>query len=69
MKDDIVFALYKDVPIGRKDEFKRTVAKYIDDINFNDVFLRIVNYQVDKYDTQLMKTRKKEKQYGGKYKG
>lgn len=53
MKDEIVFALYKDKAIGSKDEFRRTIKKFIKDINVNEVFLRITNYQIDTYGLTL----------------
>lgn len=55
MKDDIVFALYKDKAIGRKEQFRDTIKEYVDEVDFETLYLRIVNYQVEKYNTQLLK--------------
>lgn len=53
MKDEIVFALYKDTAIGSKDEFRKKVKKYLKDINFDELFIRITNYQIDTYGLTL----------------
>ena len=55
MKEDILFALYKDKAIGRKEQFRDTIKEYVDEIDFETLYLRIVNYQVEKYNTQLLK--------------
>lgn len=53
MKDDIVFALFKDKPTNGKDLFKKSVKKYIHEINVNEVYRRIINYQIKKYGYTL----------------
>ena len=53
MKDDIVFALYKDTAIGNKNEFREKIKKYIKDVNVGALFVKITNYQIDKYGKVL----------------
>lgn len=53
MKDDIVFVLFKDETLHGKNEFKKSVKKYGSQINIDNVYLRIINYQVDKYGQTL----------------
>lgn len=53
MKDDIVFSLYKDTPLNSKNDFIELVKPFKNQINVNDVYLRIVNYQVEKYGSGL----------------
>lgn len=53
MKNDIVFALYKDQAIGNKNEFREKVKKYIKDINLDELFIRITNYQIETYGLTL----------------
>lgn len=53
MKNDIVFALYKDQAIGNKNEFREKVKKYIKDINLDELFIKITNYQIDTYGLTL----------------
>lgn len=55
MKDEIVFAMYKDKAIGRKDIFRNQVRMFNTQINVDELFLKIVNYQIEKYGTQLLK--------------
>ena len=53
MKNEIVFALFKDEVIGSKDHFRSKIKKYIKDVNVNELFIRITNYQIDKYGLPL----------------
>lgn len=53
MKNEIVFALYKDKAIGSKKEFKEKIRDYIKDVNVSELFVRITNYQIDKYGRVL----------------
>lgn len=55
MKDEIVLAIFKDKAIGRKDIFRNQVKMFNNQINVDELFLRIVNYQIEKYGTQLLK--------------
>ena len=56
MKDDIVFALYKDKILGSRHAFERQIKKFIKEINVSDVYLRILNYQIEKYGCVLTKS-------------
>lgn len=53
MKNEIVFALFKDEVIGSKDQFRSKIKKYIKDVNVNELFIRITNYQIDTYGLPL----------------
>lgn len=52
-KNDIVFTKFKDSPTNGKDSFKKSVKKYIHEINVDEVYRRIVNYQIEKYGRTL----------------
>lgn len=53
MKDEIIFALYKDKPIGNKKLFNKQCEKYAKQININEMYRKIVNYQIDTYGNTL----------------
>ena len=53
MKDEILFAIYKDEAIFNKKEFKKDMKKYKKDANLDNLYVRIVNYQIDTYGYTL----------------
>lgn len=52
-KGDILFALYKDKPTDGSRKFQRNLKKYKEEVNLNNLYVKIVNYQIDKYGTTL----------------
>lgn len=61
MKNDIVFALLKDKPMGSKQEFQKQIKRYYQDIDETNLYSKITNYQIEKYGTALVrKATKKE---------
>ncbi len=53
MKEDIIFSLYKDKPVKNAKKFQKEIIKKYKDINVKELYLRITNYQLDKYDHVL----------------
>lgn len=53
MKEDIIFSLYKDKPLRTAKEFRNEIESKYKDINAKELYLRITNYQLDKYDHVL----------------
>lgn len=58
MKDEIVFALFKDEEIHSMDYFKFLTKKINGDFNISKVYIRIINYQIEKYGISLSGRRK-----------
>lgn len=53
MKNELIFELYKGKPTGNKKNFKKDVLKYGKDIDVDNLYIKIINYQIDKYGHQL----------------
>ena len=53
MKENILFVLYKDKPLDNKKTFKQKLKKYAKEINIDNLFIKINNYQIDKYGSAL----------------
>jgi hypothetical protein len=53
MKEDIIFSLYKDKPIRTAKEFRKEIENKYKDVNTKELYLRITNYQLDKYGHSL----------------
>lgn len=73
MKEDIVFSLHKDKPVRNAKHFEKEMKEKYGNINTKELYLRIVNYQLDRYDHVLWNSeneyagdkRKKAKNIGG----
>lgn len=53
MKEDIIFSLYKDKPVRTAKEFRKEIESKYKGINAKELYLRITNYQLEKYDSVL----------------
>ena len=53
MKEDIIFSLYKDKHVRNAKRFREEIEKKYGDVNAKELYLRITNYQLDKYDHVL----------------
>jgi hypothetical protein len=54
MKENIIFSLYKDKPVRSAKEFRNEIErKYGKEVNAKELYLRITNYQIDKYGYML----------------
>ena len=53
MKEDIIFSLYKDKPVRTAKEFRKEIESKYKGINAKELYLRITNYQLEKYDCVL----------------
>ena len=51
----LVFNLYKDVAFKNTESLKSKIGKLIDKIDFKKLCVDIINYQIDRYHTQLHK--------------
>lgn len=52
MKEEILFSLYKDKPLCNTLVFRKKMSEY-KDIDANKLYIRITNYQVEKYGCTL----------------
>lgn len=52
-KENIIFEEYKDTPIGKKKNFKAKCLKKFGIEPSDNLYIRLVNYQIKKYDGQL----------------
>lgn len=53
MKEDLLFAMYKDEPVESCQRFKIKLQKYKKDVNLTHLYVRITNYQIDTYGNML----------------
>lgn len=52
-KEDILFALYKDKSHSSKEDFLKDLKQYKNEVDLRNLYIRIVNYQIDKYGCTL----------------
>ena len=51
--EDILFEKYKDIAFGGIKPFKEAIQDYLDIVNANDIYARILNYQIKTYGQAL----------------
>ena len=52
-KENMIFQMFKDKCIGTAQKFKKEMKDKYNIDNVRDVYIKIVNYQVEKYGEQL----------------
>lgn len=53
MKTEILFARYKDTPVKRKKQFQTKLKEFAEEVDLGELWVRITNYQIDKYGMPL----------------
>ena len=53
MLEDLLFEMYKETCIGNAEKFKKMVAKKHKLKDANNLYIKIINYQVNKYGGSL----------------
>lgn len=52
-KENLIFQLFKDKPLGCSKRFKENISKKFDNIDYTRVYRKIINYQIETYGSEL----------------